>query len=337
MSIKMKARITIDSITRIKKTYPAQFVAFCAQHDLHPPKPTSKNGKALSAMLHNLGRYWDRASCDDFVKKFNITTRDSIQLFNKHEQWGIRTSRERGKNYILFPFQLSMKHTMVLVPCSFEQVPELDLDKLRQKLKDDYLTPGRIEFYNASSTKNYVLDGAQIEYIVSKVIDGGTWVAEGNSPTDVIIKKTKTGIDVTCVCCNSNMTNEKSIMQNFKGSGNSLDLHFENGTTNLAIDLYKKELYNKLTTAGKTYELENLYCLIFISIRDKIYLSLLKFNIDAILNVTENGLSKGKKSIMCSNFIDEKFGRTKIYKSKKRFEIRFCKSIIDNDNTVRIY
>jgi len=141
MSIKMKARIAVESITQIKKIYPTLFIEFCTQHDLHPPKPTTKNGKALSAMLHNLGRYWDRAACDDFVKKFNITTRDSIQLFNKHEQWGIRTSRERGKNYILFPFQLSMKHKM-RKEFTFDGTTEefnAEVDKIKSTIQADYI------------------------------------------------------------------------------------------------------------------------------------------------------------------------------------------------------
>lgn len=58
--------------------------------------------------------YWNRDVCDKFVEKFNITTKDSIQLFNKHSQWGIQTNSgtERGKLYIVYPYSLSNKHKM---------------------------------------------------------------------------------------------------------------------------------------------------------------------------------------------------------------------------------
>ena len=49
-----------------------------------------------------------------FVKKFNIETVDSIQLFNKHSQWGINTNSglEKGKIYIIYPYSISNKHKM---------------------------------------------------------------------------------------------------------------------------------------------------------------------------------------------------------------------------------
>lgn len=65
-------------------------------------------------MLYNPYKYWDRDACDEFVKKFNIDTADSIQLFNKHSQWGISTNSgiEKGKLYIIYPYSLSNKHKM---------------------------------------------------------------------------------------------------------------------------------------------------------------------------------------------------------------------------------
>jgi hypothetical protein len=53
--------------------------------------------------------YWNRDVCDKFVEKFNIATKDSIQLFNKHNQWGIQTNSgtEREKLYIVYSYCLS--------------------------------------------------------------------------------------------------------------------------------------------------------------------------------------------------------------------------------------
>jgi hypothetical protein len=104
-------QINIDEMDVIPE-YPEEFVEFAKANNLAPPKFNSKNGKALSAMLNNPYKYWNRESADQFVKKFGIETKDSIQLFNKHEQWGIKTSNQRGKNYILYPYSLSNKHKM---------------------------------------------------------------------------------------------------------------------------------------------------------------------------------------------------------------------------------
>lgn len=107
-------KINIDTITEIKNIYPDEFLIFCEFNNLKPPKITSRNGKALSAILYNPYKYWDRETCDLFVKKFNIETVDSIQLFNKHSQWGINTNSglEKGKIYIIYPYSISNKHKM---------------------------------------------------------------------------------------------------------------------------------------------------------------------------------------------------------------------------------
>lgn len=131
------------NINKIKTIddYPFKFKEFCSVNDLHPPSLKSKNGKALSAMLKSPQYYWDRDSCDKFVNKFNIETKDSIQLFNKHEQWGIRTSDEIGKNYILYPYQLSNKHKMRF-NFNYDGTNEqkiLEINKIKSTIRNDYL------------------------------------------------------------------------------------------------------------------------------------------------------------------------------------------------------
>lgn len=106
--------IDIDKIKELPKKYPENFIAFCKENELKPPRITSNNGKALSAMLVYPHTFWNRKTCEEFVKKFNIPTSDSIQLFNKHSQWGILTNSgfEKARLYIQFPYRLSNKHKM---------------------------------------------------------------------------------------------------------------------------------------------------------------------------------------------------------------------------------
>ena len=106
--------INLDLITELPNEYPTEFNEFCLNNNLNPPNRTTGNGKALSVILKYMYCYWNRDVCDKFVEKFNIVTKDSIQLFNKHNQWGIQTNSgtERGKLYIVYPYCLSNKHKM---------------------------------------------------------------------------------------------------------------------------------------------------------------------------------------------------------------------------------
>ena len=124
--------------------YPIEFESFCLENDLKPPKIQSGNGKALSAMLQFPNKYWDRKACDAFVKKYEIPTKDSIQLFNKHSQWGIKTNSDehvKGKLYIVQPFSQSNKHKMRK---SFkfdgtQQEKESEISKIKSTIQEDYI------------------------------------------------------------------------------------------------------------------------------------------------------------------------------------------------------
>ena len=125
----------------------------------------------------------------------------------------------------------------VLEPCNINEL-DIDIQKLIKCLKEDYLTPGRMEYYKSTSTQNIVLEDGFMEFITAKCINGDR-VGEGHCPIDVV--KDDKGIDVLCVCLNGNQTNEKSIMQNFSECGNNLDTLFDNCKYPEALSLFKKE------------------------------------------------------------------------------------------------
>ena len=135
--------INIFNINHIPNEYPPELNEFCIINDLKPPKITTGNGKALSIMTNNPGYYWNRETCDEFVKKFNINTKDSIQLFNKHNQWGILTNSgtERGRTYIVYPYCLSNKHKM-RKDFKFDGTEEeknIEIDKIKSTITTDYI------------------------------------------------------------------------------------------------------------------------------------------------------------------------------------------------------
>ena len=173
-----------------------------------------------------------------------------------------------------------------------------------------------------------------MEFITSKCVNG-VRVGEGHCPIDVV--KDDKGIDVLCVCLNGVQTNEKSLTQNFKDSSNELENLFRENNTEGAINLYKKIWYSKLCDAKKNYNLTKLYYLGFISTNKSIFISVFKINLNAILNIKNLGFTKQEKSINFKNVIEDKYGTTKLYKSKKRMEIRFHKNILDCYNTIEVY
>ena len=109
---KQRTRININSITCMPENYPDDFTHWCNHNKLKPPQINTGNGKALLAMLTYQDKYFDRELCREFCDKFNIDTKDSIQLFNKHSQWGLLCSEERGKYYIPKPYKKTNKYMM---------------------------------------------------------------------------------------------------------------------------------------------------------------------------------------------------------------------------------
>ena len=153
-------RIIVNNITQIPTQYPVGFLNFIQEHNLKPPKINTGNGKALALMLENPTAYWTREDTDYIVNKFDITTKDSIQLFNKHEQWGIKTSNERGKNYIIMPYTISNKHKMrknFTFDGTDEQKNE-EINKIKSTIKADYIDVPNNEWQlghkNPNSTDN---------------------------------------------------------------------------------------------------------------------------------------------------------------------------------------
>lgn len=109
------ARTRIDLKVIHKKSienYPEDFLFFCKKNNLRMPSLSTRRGKALAAMLNHPQYYWVRDDCDEFCRRFQIGSKDTIQLFNKHEQWGLAQSKERGKYYIPVPYTKSIKADM---------------------------------------------------------------------------------------------------------------------------------------------------------------------------------------------------------------------------------
>lgn len=198
-----------------------------------------------------------------------------------------------------------------------------------------YINP-RQEFYKETKRFMSIEDGFS-EWWTAKA-SGGILIGNGNTAMDVMTSD-KEGIDAMCVIMKENReSNEKSLIQNFKCSGNNLDMLFDKKEDNRAIELFMSNLQKKLTSVKEEYQFTNLYILAYISLLDSVYVVCFKYNITAITSAVSTGFTKKGQSINIGGFIREKFGNVKLYKSKKRVELRlYKKCITENPFAVKIY
>ncbi len=220
----------------------------------------------------------------------------------------------------------------VAEPCDISEIG-MDTDKMRQILKEHF-TPLQIEYIKTNKTQNLRIDSMFAEFLLNKII-GGELVGEGNFPVDII--KNGIGIDVCSMCMNGAKTNEKSIMQKFGEEGNNLDNLFLNDEMAKALDLYKECFKQKMLSVKAIKNLKDLYYFAFISTDKCVYGILLKINLDSIFNIKYESITKQEKSIKFSGFIDKKFGRTTLFKSKKRLELKLNKYILEHCHTIKLF
>ena len=216
-------RIIVNNITQIPTQYPVGFLNFIQEHNLKPPKINTGNGKALALMLENPTAYWTREDTDYIVNKFDITTKDSIQLFNKHEQWGIKTSNERGKNYIIIPYAISNKHKMrknFTFDGTDEQKNE-EINKIKSTIKADYIDVPNNEWQlghkNPNSTDNAMSNLVLQPPIQAKYRDKYTFL---DTLTKIPTPKTFQEMNDA-----NHLPYTKNDLINLRDYLNSLDLH----------------------------------------------------------------------------------------------------------------
>ena len=161
-------------------------------------------------------------------------------------------------------------------------------------------------------------------------------VGEGSYPIDGI--NDKNGYDVSSLALGQTptgkmkkQTGEKSLSQkfedeNFGDENDNLDSLFNSEKYDEIIKAWKNILKKKWEGTIKDQNLNDLYLinLILYKPENKLMIFLLKINHNNLDEVTKGKVSAKKTSVWFNNFIDEKFGNVKVYKSKKRVELRIC-------------
>ena len=135
-------RINMTEVTpNMIKSYPDEFKQFVISNKLKLPNISSGNGKALAAMLNNKWKFWQADDCNAFCKKFDIQSRDPLQLFNKKAQNGFESCKERGKNYICYPYRVSNKWSMRqdFKYAGTEEDKTEEINKIKKNILEDYV------------------------------------------------------------------------------------------------------------------------------------------------------------------------------------------------------
>ena len=138
----------------------------------------------------------------------------------------------------------------------------------------------------------------------------------------------------------NNQTGEKSLGQkfdddNFGEDGENLDGLFNSKDYDKIISAWIKILKKKWGETTKDHKLKNLYLINLISYKpeNKLMIVLLKINYDKLDSISKDRTTD--KSVWIKNFIDPDIGDIKIYKSKKRLELRLKpKEFINNKSFI---
>lgn len=237
----------------------------------------------------------------------------------------------------------------ILTPCLINNINSIiNFNKLKKYVKND--VNANYEYYDETNMTYTISNPTKAEWIIYKSIQNSSWIGKGNNKADVLLSLINTNIyiDVGILTLNSNQTNEKSIMQNFT-EGNNLDELFIAGKGFDAVNIFKNKLMNKysvnneINTRSKNYssinnKINKYYYMLFICYKKNIYLTCFNFNDKNIKNMKfESFIGSEYKNILIKNFIDEIYGNVKLYKSKKRLELRLNKNIINKSCSIKIY
>lgn len=217
------------------------------------------------------------------------------------------------------------------------KIPDsMDIAQMKERMKA-YMDP-RKSFYQDTGRAPYVEDEFS-EYFTAKTT-GGAQIGAGSCAMDVKTSASE-GIDAMCVLMNKSKSNEKSLIQNFSSSGSNLDLLFKEKKDTEAIALFMTQYMKKLQDVKAEKALTDLYILAFVSTMTEIYLVCFKIAPENIAHVTSMGFV-GKeeddvKNIVIGNFVNPAYGDVRLYKSKKRVELRLLPAVLQSEHAVKIY
>lgn len=110
--------IDINQTFNIQTSYDKDFVKFCEKYNIKLPRIASMKGQIIALLTNkeNRNKYVNRKILDKILSDLGKYSKDSIQLINKTDQWGLvyetdNTKKKRDVHYkIPFPFKYTNIH-----------------------------------------------------------------------------------------------------------------------------------------------------------------------------------------------------------------------------------
>lgn len=175
-------------------------------------------------------------------------------------------------------------------------------------------------------------------------------VGAGSYPIDIYNEREKWGADIKMLniklAKNGDVKNinsgEASLGQKFEGPGINLDAMFKTKKYEDIKDQWVSLYIDKYKSLNRNYDVRKIYY--FFILRPGMqtegadfYFTGAVLDLSKIGNVRVNRKRSTKKSVFLDCFIDNEYGNTKIYKAKKRLELRLRPKIwIENGMALKI-
>ncbi len=232
---------------------------------------------------------------------------------------------------------------MILTPLSYEEL-EAIFDNTALKVLDLCMKKTLIAQPERLVGQHQLPIQVPKEHIEQWVVQaiGAIPVGAGSYPIDVI-KVNEFGADIKMLSCKVNTSGElsdttsgeTSLAQKFTSAGVNLDLAFAKKEYDAIANDWCGILKAKLDRVKKEQGLNTIYYIFILRASTKFYLCATKVNVDMIDTMTANIDKSTSTSVFVDNVIDDNFGNAKIYKSKKRLELRLKpKYWVDNNYVI---
>lgn len=172
---------------------------------------------------------------------------------------------------------------------------------------------------------------------------GAQPVGAGSYPVD--ITKDDWGADIKSLACRLDKNNnigkysgETSLAQKFKGTGKDLDNLFEKKEYKKIKDDWIEIVREKNKSVIEEKNLKKIYYFFILRGYDNFYLCGTELILDNLKNVKISSAHENtNSSLFLDNYIESTYGNTKIYKAKKRLELRLNpRNWIDNGLCIEI-
>ncbi|MGL4670758.1 hypothetical protein, partial [Cetobacterium sp.] len=172
-------------------------------------------------------------------------------------------------------------------------------------------------------------------------------VGAGSYPIDIIgeTNNQKWGADIKALSCKINKhgelsnseSGETSLAQKFTDTGVDLDTLFKNKNYETIKNGWLDIIQKKNSKVIRDESLDSIYYFFFLRGDEIFYLCGIELDIDQLDEVEVDEENTTKDSVYLKNYIEQEYGSTKIYKAKKRLELRLRpKTWVDQDLCIEL-